>query len=926
MKRRFSILTAALALLTFLAIPMGMWGQTKAEVVAYTLEPTSGSNNSYAGNCDITIDGITWNLTGNSQQIPWRIGGKSISNADRLLYSKTAISDNITKIEVTHGAASSITMNSWTVIVATDASFANVVSTLTPTFAANATTTINRPTGADWSNCYYKFVYNVTVSGSSNKYIEFTRAKFYKEEGGDTPELEDSDLAITGAPVALSFDLYNNSAAQTVNFTTSSTGAVTVSGGEGYVTTSVSGNTITVTPTAVTPSMQTITVSQAADDNYAAGSKTFTVNITDSTPYVQPTTIEANLNDNFFGTNYGGTAAGITDANPVSGTIDNVTITYAGSGNHYINATQIRFYPNNKLKFEAPSGYEITQIVFTSAGTWAATINVDNGTYTSNTKTWTGSSASVIFTGSGSSRCDMSKATITLAAQGSAVATTTTINVPQDFNTDIYQGTTAGTLTATVSAEGTPISGVTVTWSSSNTGVATIDANGEVTLVAVGTTTITSNYAGVEDEYRPSSATYELTVIDSNAPGSQNNPYTVAQAIAATPSSGTSDNVYIHGIVSRFHNTSIVGDGTNYRYYISDDGTTNTELLVYKGKGLNNVAFSNANDLLIGDEVTICGGLTTYNSTKEVAADNYIVSLVRPAQYTLTKAMTNVAECFVFVGDEEIEFNNNNQAQVRAGVTVSVSLTMEDCYALTSLTVNGSTTGVTEIEPGIYYSFVMPEGDATIGVSATQATQYTLTVVGLNNVTYTEMHAGVDSEEVTLTNNQATLCEGINVDIVGLSANAGLSLQSVTLNDGTTTTTLELEYGVYHFTMPSSDATLTITTTTAPVYTLATTIESGKTYIIVNQENSRAMGAQNNNNRAAVEVVMDNNKITVSSDDVYEFVIESAGEGVYSIYDARTGGYLYAASGGNYLRTDAELDAITSALPSELNVISQSPL
>lgn len=101
-------------------------------------------------------------------------------------------------------------------------------------------------------------------------------------EGGSS--LTDSDFALTGAPIALSFDLYNNKEAKLVNFTTSSEGAVTVSGGEGYVTTSVSGNTITVTPTAVTPSAQTITVSQAADDTYKAGSATFTVTITDSTP------------------------------------------------------------------------------------------------------------------------------------------------------------------------------------------------------------------------------------------------------------------------------------------------------------------------------------------------------------------------------------------------------------------------------------------------------------------------------------------------------------------------------------------------------------------------------------------------------------------------------------------------------------------
>ena len=51
--------------------------------------------------------------------------------------------------------------------------------------------------------------------------------------------------------------------------------------------------------------------------------------------------------------------------------------------------------------------------------------------------------------------------------------------------------------------------------------------------------------------------------------------------------------------------------------------------MVYKGKGLNNVAFANDDDLLIGDEVVIKGGLTTYKSTKEIAENNYIVSLNR---------------------------------------------------------------------------------------------------------------------------------------------------------------------------------------------------------------------------------------------------------------------------------------------------------
>lgn len=151
--------------------------------LVYTLTPASGSNNSYTGNCDITINGITWNLEGNSQQIPWRLGGgrtNGLTNADRSLYSKTAIANNISKIEITHGAASDITVNSMTVIVSKNADFSSPISTLTPTFAANSTVTINRPDGKDWSNCYYKIVYNVTVASgfSGHKFIQFTKAEF----------------------------------------------------------------------------------------------------------------------------------------------------------------------------------------------------------------------------------------------------------------------------------------------------------------------------------------------------------------------------------------------------------------------------------------------------------------------------------------------------------------------------------------------------------------------------------------------------------------------------------------------------------------------------------------------------------------------------------------------------------------------------
>ena len=152
--------------------------------------------------------------------------------------------------------------------------------------------------------------------------------KVYKLVEEVTPSLTPSELALTGAPVALSFDLYNDSGAKTINYTTSSTGAVTVSESE-HVSTSVSGNTITVTPVKVTPSAQTITVSQAADGTHEAGSVTFTVTVSDSTPVASNVWVETPIVDletaNVFiivGTNSSGSFAlpndGRTDTSPVA--------------------------------------------------------------------------------------------------------------------------------------------------------------------------------------------------------------------------------------------------------------------------------------------------------------------------------------------------------------------------------------------------------------------------------------------------------------------------------------------------------------------------------------------------------------------------------------------------------------------------------
>lgn len=152
------------------------------ESVFYTVTTNvSGSNNSYNGECDVAVNGITWNVNGNSQMDPWRFGGKSLTAVDRTLYSKTALAADITKV-VMNGLTDSgaITVNSIKLIVSSEPNGAGtVVSELTESYTKGGSITFVRPSAADWGDCYFKFVFNVTVSGSSNKYVAFTSADFY---------------------------------------------------------------------------------------------------------------------------------------------------------------------------------------------------------------------------------------------------------------------------------------------------------------------------------------------------------------------------------------------------------------------------------------------------------------------------------------------------------------------------------------------------------------------------------------------------------------------------------------------------------------------------------------------------------------------------------------------------------------------------
>lgn len=149
-------------------------GGSTTPVLLYTLTPVGGENNSYAGNCDVTVNGIVWNLAGNSQQNPWRLGGKSITKVDRTLYSKTAYPKALTSIKVTFGTAT-ITVNSCKLVYSTNADFTDSKE-CNIAFKASSTVEVTENFPA---NAYYKLVLNVTNTTKSNKYVELSKIEFF---------------------------------------------------------------------------------------------------------------------------------------------------------------------------------------------------------------------------------------------------------------------------------------------------------------------------------------------------------------------------------------------------------------------------------------------------------------------------------------------------------------------------------------------------------------------------------------------------------------------------------------------------------------------------------------------------------------------------------------------------------------------------
>lgn len=355
-----------------------------------------------------------------------------------------------------------------------------------------------------------------------------------------------------------------------------------------------------------------------------------------------------------------------------SGSGDFIIFAAVGSTNHYANGT----VSNKKLAsttlvseataytFEKPSGY--------GDGEYAIKIGSDYIKYSGNSTDlgtsdqpykWTISEAGVhgtwrvasetsgraLIFRAGTSNQFGGYATSNITGEGeyfdleiggegeSAYATSpdcTDITVSESSLSFFYEGG-AGSFDFTVS---NPISGATASASTTASWITNEAVSGNTVNFQVAANDGGARSGEITLTYAKNGTTLATATVnihqDSNPvlPGSFENPYTVAEAVAATPSSGSSEGVYVRGIVSEIIEIEVM-QYHNARYYISDDGSTDsTQLLAFYGRNINNTDFLSEDELLVGDEVVVYGQLKKYNDTPELDRGNYIVSLTRAVQ------------------------------------------------------------------------------------------------------------------------------------------------------------------------------------------------------------------------------------------------------------------------------------------------------
>jgi len=201
----------------------------------------------------------------------------------------------------------------------------------------------------------------------------------------------------------------------------------------------------------------------------------------------------------------------------------------------------------------------------------------------------------------------------------------------------------------------------------------TVDADGTTTVKAIA---VKAGWTSSEIASQAFTKITPLTVAEANT------------AIAALSADGTIANQYVKGLISQIDKFN---DDNTITYYISDNGTTASQLQVYHGSAgvaNNDNAFTAKENLQLGEEVIVSGTLKKY----EKSTNNYVYEFDKPNSIVAYKTHSPIAwsagACTAELNGEENEYPTLNDA---AGLTISYESTTP---ATATIDANGVVTPV----------------------------------------------------------------------------------------------------------------------------------------------------------------------------------------------------------------------------------------
>ena len=326
--------------------------------------------------------------------------------------------------------------------------------------------------------------------------------------------------------------------------------------------------------------------------------------------------------------------------------VASITINYS-SGPVQLSAPTNLAYDSNtqKVSWDAVSNassyqYSYDDSTYTATGNSGADREVDVSSLTKDVQ----ATIYVKAIGDGTSYSTSSAASLSFTP--TATPTYSGVVLTKGSLTGSYKG--SAYIQCSAEVQGTNNPSQTVIWylTSTNTygtttsvsNVASIDSNGKVTFLD--NTNGVYVWALAADGSTHNSTGLEVSASGlADAPGAESNPYTVAQAFDAIDNSGNVNGVYATGIVSSIY-TAWSTQYNNISFYISDDGTTSGNQLEAFRAVSGTVTLTEADNIKVGDVVTIAGNLTKYGSTYEFAAACTVEVRKHISSVTVTTAPT----------------------------------------------------------------------------------------------------------------------------------------------------------------------------------------------------------------------------------------------------------------------------------------------